>query len=92
MENLRVSRRASRTGFGAVAFLLLALILPGSLLGQKAAGGGASPSISGPRLTARAAADRSLNLHVTFRLRNREALSKLCRRCRILPCPGTIGG
>jgi hypothetical protein len=77
VENLRVSRRASRTGFGAVAFLLLALILPGSLLAQKAAGGGASPSISGPRLTARAAADRSLNLHVTFRLRNREALSKL---------------
>jgi len=76
MENSVVSRRASRTGFAAVPFLIVAMVLAGSSLAQSETVGN-SRWIGGWSFTARAAADRPLTLHVSFQLRNRAALSKL---------------
>ena len=76
MINSKVFRRVVGAGIAAASFTILVVLRAGSSTAQTVTVAN-SGAINVNVFTARAAADRPVTLHVSFQLRNREALSKL---------------
>ena len=76
MINSRVRSLAVRAGLVTAFFMIVAVLLGGLSFGQTVPVDSIR-SIDGSNFTARAASDRQITLHVSFRLRNRIALTKL---------------
>jgi Pro-kumamolisin, activation domain len=76
MRNCGLNRGLLRSGCASALFLVVGIFTAASSLGQTVVLGDSRPSQIA-KLSARAAANRPLTVHLSFKLRNTEALSKL---------------
>src|SRR5579863_8435007 len=76
MENAVFDRAAARYSLAAIVFTILFCLATGSPLAQTVTLQGNRPR-EADALTAPAASNRPLKVHIAFRLRNRAVLSKL---------------